>query len=199
MTSVIIEFLVLLNPFALFLYLLPVMKDLDNKTFRRVMVKASLISFSIYFTFMIGGDFIMNTVFRIHMESFRIFGGIIIFAFAYIFIVKGGKAMIKLRGNIDELASEIALPFMVGAGTLSLAILLGHSKGPLTGGLTLLLTMLINFIIIMSLKIFRDNITRKKIRMVFDHNMEIFLRLNGFFVGAIGVNMVKQGIENILK
>jgi multiple antibiotic resistance protein len=51
----------------------------------------------------------------------------------------------------------------------------------------------------MALKIFRDNIPKKKIRMVFDHNMEIFLRLNGFFVGAIGINMVKVGIENLLK
>lgn len=199
MLSNILEFLVLLNPFALFLYLLPIMRDLDNKTFRLVLLKASIISLGIYLIFMLGGDFIINSMFRISMDSFRIFGGIIIFTYAYLFIVKGEKAMIKMNGNIDDLASEIALPFMVGAGTISLAVLLGHNNDIIMGGSTLFIIIIINFLVVIFLKILRESLTRKKIRMVFDHNMDVLLRLNGFFVGAIGINMIIQGIENIIK
>lgn len=197
MLSSLFEFLVLLNPFALFLYLLPIMKELDDQTFNKVLMKASLISFSIYLIFLLTGDFLIADVFRINFESFRIFGGIIIFTFAYLFIVKGEKALIKIKGDIDELASEIALPFMVGAGTISLVIIISFSEPILNGSFILCSTLLINYFVIMFLKKLREQFNKRKHRQVFDHNMEILLRLNGFFVGAIGVNMILNGVTTL--
>ncbi|PLW79382.1 MarC family protein [Candidatus Woesearchaeota archaeon] len=193
----IIGFLAMLNPFALFLYLQPIMKELDDKTFRKVLFKASLISFLIYAFFLLSGEFIFKEVLQIHFESFRIFGGIIIFSFAYVFIMKGQKALIHMKGDLDDLASEIALPFMVGAGTISLSILLGRNFSMLVSIFLLILIMGINFIFVMLLKNFREQIEKKKFRIAFDKNMEILLRLNGFFVGAIGVNMVITGLNNV--
>lgn len=195
MSANLIEFLVLLNPFALFLYLLPIMKELDNKTFNRVLLKASFISLAVFVFFLLSGDFLIKDVFRINFDSFRIFGGIIIFTFAYLFIIKGEKALIKIRGDIDELASEIALPFMVGAGTISLSILTGLSQPKINGFIILISTLTINFFIIIFLKKVREHIDKKKLRLVFDHNMEILLRITGFFVGAIGINMIVLGIS----
>lgn len=48
MTSAILAFLVMFNPFALFLYLRPVMKDLSDHDFVRVITKATVISFIIF-------------------------------------------------------------------------------------------------------------------------------------------------------
>ncbi|MFW5755581.1 MAG: MarC family protein, partial [Tangfeifania sp.] len=81
-------------------------------------------SLFICLVFFLSGDFIFRRVFQIEFESFRIFGGIIIFSYAHFFIVKGQRALIMIKENLDDLASEIALPFMVGAGTISLSILL---------------------------------------------------------------------------
>jgi multiple antibiotic resistance protein len=197
MISDIIAFLVMLNPFALFLYLQPIMKELDAKTFRKVLFKASLISFIIYLIFLYVGEIIFKNFLQIHFESFRIFGGIIIFSFAYIFIVKGQKALIHMKGDLDDLASEIALPFMVGAGTISLSILLGRNFDLVMSSFMLIFIMSLNFIFIMLLKKLREQIEKKKFRVAFDKNMEILLRLNGFFVGAIGVDMVITGITNL--
>ncbi|WP_187262475.1 MarC family protein [Pontibacter beigongshangensis] len=113
MTAAIVGFLVMLNPFALFLYLKPVMKDLSDKDFRSVFIKASVISFSIFLVFLLFGDMVFQKVFRINFDSFRIFGGIVLFSFAYMFIVQGKKAFIQIKGDLHDLASEIALPFMV--------------------------------------------------------------------------------------
>lgn len=187
----------MLNPFALFLYLEPVRKDLNNKDFMKVILKATLISFSICLLFFYSGNIIFQKIFHINFESFRIFGGIIIFSFAYFFIMKGQKALIYLKGDLDDLASEIALPFMVGAGTISLSILLSQEFVPAMGTLALIIIFLTNFLVLALLKMFRDEIETKKFKTAFDKNMHVLLRLNGFFIGAIGVNMILTGIMNL--
>lgn len=197
MISSIIEILVMLNPFALFLYLEPIRKDLSHKSFMKVIFKATFISFVICLIFFFFGDVLFSKVFIIHFESFRIFGGIIIFSYAYFFIVRGQKALIMIKENLDDLASEIALPFMVGAGTISLSILLSQKHSYLKGTVALMIIFGLNFLILYALKKLRDSIEMRKFKKAFDKNMEVLLRLNGFFIGAIGINMVLTGIKNM--
>ena len=192
-----IEFLALLSPFALFIYLRPIMKDLSHQDFIKVLSKATVISYLIFFIFLASGDFIFREILDINFEAFRIFGGIIIFSIAYLFIIKGQRGFFQLRGSLDDLASEIALPFFVGAATISLTILMGQQFSLITGVMLLLVILIINFFIILLLKYLRDQINKKKFRVAFDKNMEILLRLNGFFIGAIGINMIIRGINTL--
>jgi multiple antibiotic resistance protein len=111
--------------------------------------------------------------------------------------VKGNKALVQVKTDLDDLASEIALPFMVGAGTISLTLLMAHEFSFLEGIGLLSLVLALNYFMILGLKVVRDNIPRKKIKVAFDKNMEIFLRLTGFFLGAIGINMVIVGVSNL--
>ncbi|MFD2513256.1 MarC family protein [Pontibacter locisalis] len=198
MIAAILSFLVMLNPFALFLYLKPVMGDLSDADFRSVFLKASVISFFIFLVFLLLGDIVFQKVFRINFESFRIFGGIVLFSFAYIFIVQGKKAFIQIKGDLHDLASEIALPFMVGAGTISLTVLMSEQLVLWQGVLALFLIMLINFVFIMGMKQVRRSMRSKRVQLAFDKNMELLLRINGFFLGAIGVDMVVLGISNLV-
>jgi len=193
----IMAFLVMLNPFALFLYLEPVRKDLNHVSFVMVLLKATLISFVTCLVFFFSGNSLFETVFQINFESFRIFGGIIIFSFAYYYIVQGQKSLIHMKEDLDDLASEIALPFMVGAGTISLSIVLSTEMSYILGTLLLIIIFCLNMIIIMFLKYIRDGIEKRKYRIAFDKNMAILLRLNGFFIGAIGIDMVLTGVNNL--
>jgi multiple antibiotic resistance protein len=195
--SVTIGFLVMLNPFALFLYLKPVMQDLSEQQFTKVFFQATLISFLVFLFFLLLGDFIFRMVFQIYFESFRIFGGIVIFSYAYLFIVKGKKGFIQIKEDLDDLASEIALPFMVGAGTISLAILMSDQLKFYESILSLSIIMLINFGFVLGLKKIRQQITTGKFRVAFDKNLEILTRINGFFVGAVGIDMIIKGIQNL--
>jgi len=192
-----VELIVMLNPFALFLYLEPIRKDLSHKQFMNVIFKASLISLIICYLFFFSGEFLFKKVFMIEFESFRVFGGIIIFSYAYFFIVKGQRALIMIKENLDDLASEIALPFMVGAGTISLSILTSYRHARWTGMLILLTAFVINFLSIYLLKVLRNSLEGRKLKKAYDKNMEVLLRLNGFFIGAIGVNMILTGIQNM--
>jgi multiple antibiotic resistance protein len=197
MFSLLISFVVMINPVALFLYLQPIMLELDHKEFRKLLFKASLTSFSIYLLFFLLGDVIFTEVFQINFEAFRIFGGIVLFSFAYFYIVKGQKAMLKIKENLDDLANEIALPFMVGAGTISLSILMKEQLDYTLGISNLILAVIISYLVVMGLKFTRDKLKKEKFRIAFDKNMEIVVRLNGFFVGAIGINMMHTGIHNL--
>ncbi len=197
MISQIAAFLAMMNPFAMFLYLGPVMEELDNKDFLKVLLKASLISFLVFVVFVFSGDWLFTKVLRIEFNSFRVFGGIIIFSLAYIFIVKGQRALIIIHGDLDNLAEEIAMPYMVGAGTISLVVLMTKDLGTETALLSIFIILVLNFAIIAGLKKFRDVLSKKKLKIAFDKNMAILLRLNGFFLGAIGVNMVIAGVREL--
>jgi len=197
MISSIIEFLVMLNPFALFLYLEPVRKDLSHKDYVKVIFKATLISFFVIMLFFFLGETIFDKIFQIDFESFRIFGGIIIFSYAYFYIVKGQKAMIVIKETLDDLASEIALPFMVGAGAISLSVIVSYRHSTKEGLLIHVMVFVLNFLILFALKKFRDMLDGRKLRVAYDKNIEVLLRLNGFFIGAIGINMMLTGIKNM--
>jgi len=180
----------MINPFALFLYLRPVMIDLKPDRFRRVMLRASLISLVMFLIFVGTGNTLFTEILNVRFHSFRLFGGIVIFSFAYLFIVKGEAALIQTREDLTELASGIALPFMVGAGTISLATLMGNQLGFWRAALALIIILVVNFGIIMTLKLIREEIPRPGFQVAFDKVMAIFLRVNGFLLGAIGVDMI---------
>jgi multiple antibiotic resistance protein len=188
----------MINPFALFLYLNPVMRALNDVDFRKVIIKAGAISFAVLMIFLLLGEVIFSTVLKIRFESFRIFGGIVLFSFAYMYIVKGQKALLTLKENLDDLASEIALPFMVGAGTISLTLVVSEQFEEIMGTLIVAISVAMCVLTILFLKQFRRGLKKERLKVAFDKNMEILIRLNGFFVGAIGIDMIRSGIQSLL-
>lgn len=146
---------------------------------------------------MLGGEFVFNNVFRISYESYRIFGGIIIFSFAYQYIVRGEKSLIHIKENLDDLASEISLPFMVGAGSISLSILIGYNYPVYVGFIILGIVMILNFFVILLLKYIKDSMNKRRLKTAYDKNINILMRINGFFIGAIGVDMIVSGLRKL--
>lgn len=173
------------------------MKSLTRREFIDVLSKASVISFGIFLFFAIAKELLFEHVFNIHFESFKIFGGIIIFSIAYLFIMNGERAFIQLKGNLHELANQVVLPYMVGAATISLVVIMFDRFNLWRTILLLFVILLINFLVIVGLKLFRDLLENKRQEFVFDRFMNVFLRLNGFFLGAIGVNMILSGLDEL--
>jgi len=195
MIAFIFSFLVLLNPFALFIYMVPLYKEQNIHTFFRILLGATAISYVVYAAFAIFGQKIFE-ILQLDFEAFRIFGGVVLVSFALSFILQGKKSMIKTRGEIGTIASEVALPFIVGAGTITQSILIGESQSALRGSFIIAVVMLINFLIVSALMLARHRL-HNKYNVVFDKNAEIFLRLNGFIVGAYGIDLIIIGIRNI--
>jgi multiple antibiotic resistance protein len=196
MITFIISFLVLLNPFALFVYLIPLKKERGIREFANILLRASVISLLIYVLFAVFGGKIFETL-NVNFESFRIFGGVVLASLALSFILQGKKSMIATRGELSQIAAEIALPFIVGVGTITQAIIIGELYSNLESLIILLTVMCANFGIVLGLAYAR-HILKDEFKEVLDKNAEILLRINGFIVGAYGVNLIVAGITNIV-
>lgn len=197
--SAIVSFLVLFNPIALFIYLNGIIEELPRKTFLQVLLKASVTSCIILIIFAVLGDKIFAKILSIRFASFQIFGGLVVLTIALIFIIQGKKSILTLRENLDDMASEIALPFMVGATTVSLSIIIGNHFSALQSAGIIAVSLLINYLGLLLLIVLKYDMLKNRLRVAFDKTLNIFLRLNGFFLGAIGVDMIIKGILRVWK
>lgn len=191
-----ISLLVMLNPFAMFVFLEPLRRNMERVHFNQMLIKASINSSLIFILFYLAGDLLFTRVFQIHFESFRIFGGIIIFSFAYLYIVQDRKTFIKEQQSINDLAVNVSIPFMVGPGTISLSILLANVTDHLWSGVLLIPgLMLLNYLFIILLGKTRTLFRRNE--RLFDNYMAITMRINIFVIGAIGIDMIIAGLRNL--
>jgi multiple antibiotic resistance protein len=116
---------VLLNPFLLSIYLLEMIRTLDGPTFNRVLIRGALIASVVFVIFAVGGDAIFQDLLQVRFASFLIFGGILFMIIGLGFALRGPDELTILRGKPEHLAGAIAMPFMVGPGTVSASVLAG--------------------------------------------------------------------------
>ena len=191
-----IPFLAILNPFALCLYLVGVMEDLDKEAFLRVLIRACGISFAVFCVFGLAGEPFLVDLLGIRPDALRIFGGVIFFIVGYNYVVKGYRTNEMLRGSLDELPSAIALPFMIGAGTLTQSILIGKQHSMSVTILVISIGILVSFAIVLVFKLIRDHMRGPKER-VFERYVNIMVRINGLLIGAISTEMIISGVRNM--
>jgi multiple antibiotic resistance protein len=195
-TSSLLPFLAILNPFALCLYLVGVMNDLDSSKFIKVLLRASVISLIVFWIFAIVGEPLLVDFLDVRPEALRIFGGIIFFIVGYNYVTRGYRAAEMLRGSLEELPSAIALPFMIGAGTITQAILLGKRDGPCLSMLLLFLGLFLCILVVAAFKLVRDHLKQAR-EKVFERYVNILSRINGLLIGAVSTEMVISGVREL--
>jgi len=191
-----LHFLAILNPFALCLYLAGVMDDLESHDFKRVLTWASVISLAVFWLFALAGETLLVNIIGVRPAALRAFGGVIFFVIAYNYVTKGYKAAVILRGSLDELHSAIALPYMIGAGTITQSILVGEHNGPYFSMLIIFLALLITLICVQTFKFVRDRLRDRRERL-FERYVNILCRINGLLIGAISTEMVVSGVHKL--
>jgi len=191
-----VPFLAILNPFALCLYLVGVMDDLESRDFVHVVVYASIISLIVFCLFAQAGEPFLIGVLGIKPEALRVFGGVIFFIIAYNYVTRGYRAATVLRGSLEELPSAIALPFMIGAGTITEAILLGKKLSPIGSVFVLLVAMVASIIVVLAFKVVRDRLKAAQEKLL-DRYVNILARVNGLLIGAISTEMVLTGTRQL--
>ena len=196
MVQYIISFLVLINPIVTFIYLQPIIKRMALKDLIRVIAHGSLVAFVVFLIFSILGDAFFKDVLQIRFDSFRVFGGLIITYFSFAMIAQGRTSLITYDEDHASIANQIAMPLLIGAGTISLSIIIGNRYHPVMSIFIIGTVMLINFIALALLTVFRNSMIRY-FSKDFDNYMEAILRLFAFFAGAIGIDMLVTGIQNL--
>lgn len=185
-------FFALLNPFLLSIYLIDLITDLDTKTFYRVLFRASLISGCVFWLFAWGGEAIFTNYLQVRFASFQLFGGIIFLMIGVRFVFSGVDAIRATRGPPEHLAGSIAMPFLIGPGTVSAAVVIGARHDMLLSGLVIFGTLAATMTLVVLLKVVHDYVKERKARLI-DRYMEVVGRISALLIGTIAVEMIMIG------
>jgi small neutral amino acid transporter SnatA (MarC family) len=186
--------LVLLNPFLVIIYLVDMVEKLSLKDFTRVLVRGSLIATAVFCSFAILGDVIFSSIIQAQFASFQIFGGVIFLIIGLQFVFHGPKAIVALRGESKGLAAAIAMPVLIGPGTISASVVIGKRHEALYACATIIAAVFISVAIMLILKAVHDFV-RPRNEPVIRRYIEIAGRIMALYVGTIAVEMIMLGIR----
>lgn len=186
--------LVLLNPFLIIVYLIDIVEKLDRRQFTLVIVRGGLIATAVFLCFAILGDVVFSSVVQAEFASFQIFGGLVFLLIGFQFVFQGPTAIEILRGDSKQLAGAIAMPVLIGPGTISASIIVGKRLAPLAACGAVLTAVIISILIIVALKIAHD-FARPRREALIKRYIEIAGRITALVVGTVSVEMVMQGVR----
>jgi len=185
--------LVLLNPFLVIIYLIDIIQKLDRQQFRRVLIRAGLIASSVFCAFAILGDAVFSDIMQANFASFQIFGGIVFLLIGIQFVFRGPDTIEILRGESQHLTGAIAMPVLIGPGTISASVIIGKRHDYLIACAAVLLAVISSILIMLLLKSVHDAVRPRQERLV-QRYIEIAGRITALYVGTISVEMIMQGI-----
>jgi multiple antibiotic resistance protein len=186
---------VLLNPFAMSVFLLPLVKSLDLGVFARQLARAALISFVVFALFAWTGETIFANVLQVRFFAFQIFGGV---TFLIIGIrLLGQMASLSVERGDQDAAASIAMPFMVGPGTISASVLAGARLDPTRALLAIALALGLTVLATLAFKRAHDLVRAHNERLVHRYT-EVVGRVTGLFTGSFAIDMILRGVEGWL-
>ena len=185
---------VLLNPFLVILYLVDMLQTLERGQFAKVIVRAGLIASVVFCCFAILGDAIFSGFIQAEFASFQIFGGVVFLLIGLQFVFRGPAAIEILRGESSQLAGAVAMPVLIGPGTISASVVIGKRLDPIYACAAVLAAVITFVVLIVALKALHDFV-RPRSEPLVQKYIEIAGRIMALFVGTISVNMIMQGIQ----
>lgn len=189
--------LALLNPFLIVVYLTDVIAKLDRAEFRRVLVRAGLIAGVTLCSFAVLGDLIFSRIVQAAFSSFQIFGGLIFVVIGLQFVFRGPTAIEILRGESAHIAGAVAMPVLIGPGTLSASFVIGNRHAPITACVAVLAAVALSLVVVLLLKALHDYV-RPRNEALIERYVEIAGRITALYVGTVAVEMIMQGITTWL-
>lgn len=186
--------LILLNPFLVIVYLIDIMNKLPFWKFRNVLIRAGLVSSAVFILFAILGDIIFDAIIQAQFASFQIFGGVVFLLIGLQFIFKGGAAIEGLRGESKHVAGAIAMPILIGPGTINFSVIIGERLEKAQAAIAIFLAVTLSIGIMILLKRIHDNIATKKEDLL-QRYFEVSGKITALIVGTISIEMIMEGLS----
>ena len=110
------------------------------------------------------------------------------------FAFKGTSAIEVLRGKSQHLVGAIAMPVLIGPGTLSASVVIGKRLEPLVACCAILLAVGISVSLMLLLKQLHDHVNATREELV-QRYIEIAGRVTALYVGTVSIEMIMQGLQ----
>ncbi len=185
----------LLNPFLVILYLIDLVQKLTARRFAIVLFHGAMISSAVFIAFSVLGDVIFTDIMHAEFASFQIFGGIVFLIVGIQFVLRGTAAMDMLRGESQELAGAIAMPVMIGPGTVSAVVVIGKHLDTLPAMGAIISAVMLSVVVMIGLKKLHDRVLPRNEKIVRRY-VQVAGRIMAIYVGTISVQMIMQGIKS---
>jgi small neutral amino acid transporter SnatA (MarC family) len=188
---------VLLNPFTMSVYLRDLMKGLDMATLARQLLRAAAISFVVFATFAVTGDKIFEDVLQVSFSSFQIFGGVTFLIIGIRLIAGSGSPVEGLEPGSSQVSGSIAMPFIVGPGTISASVIAGARLPAVLAVLSIGIALTTAMAAILLVKALHDAARKRDERLV-QRYTEVAGRATALFTGSFAIEMILTGIASWL-
>lgn len=195
--STFILFFSLLNPFLMSIYMIGLIRHTETKVFNKALIQGSLIAYVVFLLFALGGEAIFNKYLNVRFESFLIFGGLIFLVIGYRFVFQGADTIGEMRGAPEHLAGTIAMPFMIGPGTISAAVVTGMSMSLVEAAIVIALVLFLSCSVLIAMKFSHDHLRYSHAKYI-DRYFDIVGRLAALIIGTIAVDMIVNGVTRLI-
>jgi small neutral amino acid transporter SnatA (MarC family) len=160
-----------------------------------VLLRAAMISTVVFWCFVLLGDAIFSSVIQAEFGSFQVFGGIVFLLIGLQFVFRGPKAIEILQGESQHVAGAVAMPVMIGPGTISASVVIGERHSPGVAMSVVVAAVVISIIVMMALKRLHDYVRPRNEALV-QRYIEIAGRITALFIGTVAVEMIMQGLSS---
>ena len=182
-------FLALINPVSKVSVLAVLSSEHERTDFMRVTAKASLVAGAILLGSMIFGDLMLRSVFRVELHSLRLAGGAVLCWVGFNALRKGVFFEQETQARFEDVALvPLACPLIAGPATIAACIALHAREGFLVPGLSIVLAVALNHIVMMFSRQVSSALGRFNL-------LGALVRLTGLIVMAIGTQMALDGIS----
>jgi len=187
-------FFALFNPFLMSIYLLELIRELSDAVFLRVLVRGSLISACVFVMFAWGGDAFFRDYLQVRFASFQIFGGIVFLLIGLRYVFSGAGAIDAMRSTHDSISGAIAMPIMIGPGTVSASVVIGN-RLPLPGAaLVIVCTLALTVLLLTLIKRVHDHLKHRHAALI-DRYIDLVGRMSALLIGTIAMDMIVTGAQ----
>lgn len=195
--STFILFFSLLNPFLMSIYMIGLIRHTETRVFNKALIQGSLIAYVVFLLFAWGGEAIFNRYLNVRFESFLIFGGLIFLVIGYRYVFQGADTIGEMRGAPEHLAGTVAMPFMIGPGTISAAVVTGMSMSLLEAAIVIALVLFVSCSVLIAMKFSHDHLRYSHDKYI-DRYFDIVGRLAALLIGTIAVDMIVNGVTRLI-
>lgn len=186
-TAILLTFI--LDPFGNVPLLLTILKDIDRKKHRKIIVREMIFGLLILLFFLFAGQSFLN-IFHLETVSVRIAGGLIflIIALKLIFPSSKGSNLFATQG--DPFVVPIAMPMVAGPSALATLMVMSkqYEDGIWKLSISLLIAWIITFIVFLLSPLF--------IRVLRRRGLLALEKLMGMLLLIMAVQMILDGLRN---
>lgn len=186
--------LVVLNPFALAVYLLDLFRHNSFSQVLLILARAAAIGGVVFGVFACSGEAVFSDILQIRFAAFQVFGGILFLVLALRFMLTGSQTLVALRGPPSQVAGAIAMPFLIGPGSVSAATMAGMRLPMLTAVLSIACALGAVVVVLAIFKACFDYVSTRNAGIV-ERYVDVASRVSAMMVGSIAVEMTFDGLE----